>query len=227
MLKKYALLVLIFFTVTLLKAQFNYRLNKAAPKFFDGNVEIESPFWGGFNSPQFQPFDLNGDKSMDVIVFDRYDSKILPFVRKANDVFQYAPEYTAMLPKGLYYYKVNKPGIRLNRSAKIMHDKFKELLTNFTISEKFIEPLCKQLTYTFENLTETNTNEKKSLSLQLKNLEDELYNLRKRHAFGQISLDVFEEFSAELSQQKEEILKEIEKLNQKISNPEKLIKFAV
>lgn len=105
MLKKYALLVLIFFTVTLLKAQFNYRLNKAAPKFFDGNVEIESPFWGGFNSPQFQPFDLNGDKSMDVIVFDRYDSKILPFVRKANDVFQYAPEYTAMLPKGLYYYK--------------------------------------------------------------------------------------------------------------------------
>jgi Secretion system C-terminal sorting domain/FG-GAP-like repeat len=105
MLKKYALLVLIFFTVTLLKAQFNYRLNTTGFRVFDGNFEIESPFWGGFNSPQFQPFDLNGDKSMDVIVFDRYDSKILPFVRKANDVFQYAPEYTAMLPKGLYYYK--------------------------------------------------------------------------------------------------------------------------
>ena len=35
--------------------------------------------------------------------------------------------------KGLYYYKVNKRGVRINRSVKIMHDKFKELLSDYTI----------------------------------------------------------------------------------------------
>lgn len=105
MLRKITLLVIGFVGFASLKAQFHYRLNTTGFRVFDGNFEIESPFWGGFNSPQFQPFDLNGDKQMDVIVFDRYDSKILPFVRQSNDVFQYAPEYTARLPKGLYYYK--------------------------------------------------------------------------------------------------------------------------
>ncbi|MFN6048155.1 MAG: FG-GAP repeat domain-containing protein, partial [Bacteroidota bacterium] len=106
MLKKIALIILLCIGSHAGWAQFHYRLNTTGVRVFDGNFEIESPFWGGFNSPQFQPFDLNGDKSMDVIVFDRYDSKILPFVRLNNsDVFQYAPEYTARLPKGLYYYK--------------------------------------------------------------------------------------------------------------------------
>ncbi len=105
MVKKYALILLFVFGIVDAQAQFNYRLNTTGFRVFDGNFEIESPFWGGFNSPQFQPFELNGDKQMDVIVFDRYDSKILPFVRQSNDVFQYAPEYTARLPKGLYYYK--------------------------------------------------------------------------------------------------------------------------
>lgn len=105
MLKK-VILSLFFGSISVVAvAQFNFRLNTTCFRVFDGNFEVENPFWGGFNSPQFQPFDLNGDKSMDVIVFDRYDSKILPFVRKENDVFLYAPEYTAKLPKGLYYYK--------------------------------------------------------------------------------------------------------------------------
>ena len=128
--------------------------------------------------------------------------------------------------KGLYYYKVNKRGVRINRSVKIMHDKFKELLSDYTIDEKHIEPLSKQLAYTWENLTETNTSEKKSLSLKLKQVEEEHYNLRKRHALGQVSLEVYEEFSAEMSQKKEVILKQIEKLSEKLSNPKKLINFA-
>jgi hypothetical protein len=49
--------------------------------------------------------DLNGDKLLDIIVFDRYDSKVMPFLRLENDVFQYAPEYEASLPKGLNYFK--------------------------------------------------------------------------------------------------------------------------
>lgn len=105
MLKKSLLTLLIYVVAIPVYSQFNYRLNTTGFRVVDGAFEVENPFWGGFNSPQFQPFDLNGDKKLDVIVFDRYDSKIMPFVRKENDVFTYAPEYEALLPKGLYYYK--------------------------------------------------------------------------------------------------------------------------
>lgn len=89
-----------------LSAQFHYRLQHNPPAVFSGTKKIENPFWGGFNSPQFQPFDLNGDNVLDLIVFDRYDSKLFPFIKLTNsDVYQYAPEYVPMLPKGMYYYK--------------------------------------------------------------------------------------------------------------------------
>ena len=128
--------------------------------------------------------------------------------------------------RGLYYYKVNKPGIRINRSAKSMHLKFKELLSSYTINPKFIAPLEKQLMYTWENLSESHSSEKKALSLKLKELEEEFYALRKRHALGTVDLAIYHEFSAEISQRKEALLQEQEKLDQRISNPKELIRFA-
>jgi hypothetical protein len=103
--RKLLLFVILFFSLTVVHAQLNYRINQNGFKLMDGSKQIESPFWGGFNSPQFQHMDLNGDKLLDIIVFDRYDSKVMPFLRLENDVFQYAPEYEASLPKGLNYFK--------------------------------------------------------------------------------------------------------------------------
>jgi len=127
--------------------------------------------------------------------------------------------------KGLYYYKVNKTGIKINRSANMMHTKFKELLADYTIDSTHIEPLEIQLGCTWENLAESNTSEKKVLSNKLNEVEEGLYNLRKRHAIGTVSLDVYEQFSAEMLAQKETILETLQKLNQKLSNPKGLIHF--
>ncbi len=128
--------------------------------------------------------------------------------------------------KGLYYYKANQVGLKINRSATLMHTKFVELLKNHTIDEKHIEPLRISLGYTFENLTETNTSEKKAISLKLNQVNEELYQLRKRHALGLVSVDIFEEFSKELITQKEALLNESEKLDYKLSNPKELINFS-
>jgi site-specific DNA recombinase len=127
--------------------------------------------------------------------------------------------------KGLYYYKVNKIGTKINRSVNIMHDKFKELLRNYTVDSAHVEPLAIQLRYTWDNLTESNTSEKKALSLKLNEVEEEFYNLRKRHAIGSVSLDIYEEFSTEMKVRKESLLVDLEKLNQKLSNPKELIQF--
>jgi site-specific DNA recombinase len=128
--------------------------------------------------------------------------------------------------KGLYYYKVNRIGIKINRSVKIMHEKFEELLSYYTINPAFMAPLEKQLRYTWENLTETSASEKKALSLKLNEVEEEFYNLRKRHATGLVNIAIYEEFSTEMKLRKETILSNLEKLNQKLSNPTELINFS-
>ena len=128
--------------------------------------------------------------------------------------------------KGRYYYKVNRIGICINRSAFMMHEKFMELLATYTVNPAHIEPLKIQLKYTWENLTETNTSEKKALSLKLSEVEEEFYNIRKRHAIGSVSLEIYEEFSAEMKVRKEKLLGDLEKLDQKLSNPKELINFA-
>ncbi len=127
--------------------------------------------------------------------------------------------------KKLYYYKVNKIGIKINRSANMMHEKFREFLGDYTINSAHVEPLQIQLRYTWDNLTESNTGEKKALSLKLNEVEEEYYNLRKRHAIGKVTMDIYEEFSEEMKVRKKKLLEEFEKLDQKLSNPKELIHF--
>ena len=115
--------------------------------------------------------------------------------------------------KGLYYYKTNKVGVKINRSTTIMHDKFKELLATYTIDSSHIEPLKIHLGYSWENLTESNTSEKKALSLKINEVEEEFYNLRKRHAIGTVSLDIYEEFSSQMKARKEALATQLEKLS--------------
>ncbi|PBQ30894.1 hypothetical protein CNR22_03590 [Sphingobacteriaceae bacterium] len=127
--------------------------------------------------------------------------------------------------KGLYYYKANKVGVKLNRSVKVMHSKFQELLSRFEISSVFMEPLKVQLGYTWENLTETNVGEKKGLSFQLNSAEEEFKVLRKRHALGQVSLDVYTEFAEEMEKKIKAISEKLAELEQNLSNPKELINY--
>ena len=128
--------------------------------------------------------------------------------------------------KGLYYYKANRVGLKINRSATMMHSKFVELLKSYTIDEKHIEPLKIQLQYTFENLTETNSDEKKAISLKLNQVDEDFYQLRKRNSRGLVLNDIYEEFSKELIEEKENLMKQLEKLNFQLSNPKELINYS-
>ena len=64
-----------------------------------------------------------------------------------------------------------------------------------------------------------------SLSLKLNEVEEEFYNLRKRHAIGKVTMDIYEEFSEEMKVRKKKLLEEFEKLDQNLSNPKELIYF--
>ena len=127
--------------------------------------------------------------------------------------------------KGLHYYKVNKIGVKINRSATIMHDKFNELLSDYTIAEKFVEPMIVQLRYTWDNLTESSKGDKQSLATKINEVEKNLEILEKRHAYGELKIEIFEKFSAELYTQRKELLDELDSLSQNLSNPKELIDY--
>lgn len=62
--------------------------------------------------------------------------------------------------KNLYYYKVNKTGVAVNRSQKMMHEKFSEKLSEFSISPLYKGPLIKQLMLTWNMLNENKVGDK-------------------------------------------------------------------
>ena len=81
-----------------------------------GNGPVEMPFTGGFNSPQFVNLDLNNDGIQDLVVFDRHDQKIMPFIRK-NNRWIYDKRYEKTLPRLNFWIRTadlngdNKPDI--------------------------------------------------------------------------------------------------------------------
>jgi len=75
--------------------QFNLA-NKATFKMKAGDTLLY-PFTGGFNAPQFNKIDLDGDNIEDLMVFDRVGNKVTTFLFKANK-YVYAPSFESMFP---------------------------------------------------------------------------------------------------------------------------------
>jgi site-specific DNA recombinase len=145
------------------------------------------------------------------------------FVKEAETGFPFTGYIVKK--KNKYYYKVNEPGIRINRSTVLMHGKFREILHEYTIEKKWIEPLKLQLQYTWDNLTESNSDLKKSLSLKMNEIEAKMEKLEERHAFGEIGQDIYHKFTSKLLEERKALSVELEDLSSQLSNPKSLIDF--
>lgn len=170
---------------------------------------------------------VNKQRKTDGFKVNRFNDN-LPLKVFVRDEETKAP-FTGYLAKkkGLYYYKVNKVGTKVNRSVKIMHNKFKEVLEYISMDERFVEPMVKQLRYTWDNLNEGSKNEKVSLSHSLNFVNEKLETLERRHAFGEINAMIFDKFSKELYEQKKEISEALQNLSENLSNPNNLIDFTI
>ncbi len=70
----------------------------------EGANKLRLPWAGGLQAPQFSRLDLNNDGILDLIVFDRYDYRLLPFLNngQASDTaYTFAPEYAPFFPQDL------------------------------------------------------------------------------------------------------------------------------
>ncbi|MBN8696052.1 MAG: recombinase family protein [Bacteroidetes bacterium] len=129
--------------------------------------------------------------------------------------------------KNLYYYKCNKAGCKCNKSQKELHSKFVKVLSQFQWDQSLIEPLKLQLLYTYENMTARKTENQSLLNQSLNDLKKKMENIEERHAIGDINRTVYEKYTQKYQNEIDKIENELPKEKQKLSNPEKLIEFAV
>jgi len=126
-----------------------------------------------------------------------------------------------------YYYKCSTVGCKNNQRAEEIHESFKEVLSYFEIEKKHIEPLKISLANAFSELNNETENRRKELNYTLQGIETKLEKLEEKYLFEGVSQQIYQKHLTRLTSEKNEILKEFEKPDLKLSNLEKYIDFSV
>lgn len=129
--------------------------------------------------------------------------------------------------KGRYYYKCNKTGCKCNRSANDLHELFKEKLGEYSVAERYIDPICQEIQYELSLIEQSSAGEKKAIEGKIAELRMTLEDMEERHSFGKLERELYLKYSGKVKEEITAFEEQYEKFNLKLSNPEKLVKFAV
>ena len=137
--------------------------------------------------------------------------------------------YTGYLvkKKGLYYYKCNDNKCYCNRSAKILHNNFIDLLNNNSADVSHDAFYRKALEYIYNKEAASGNTIRETLSLKLTELREKLDKVEERFAYAEIDRDIYKKISEKLKAKIGETEGYIENAAIKLSNPEKTIAFIV
>ncbi len=125
-----------------------------------------------------------------------------------------------------YYYKCNTVGCKNNQRAEQVHESFKEILSYLQVDKKHVEPLKAYLKAKFSDLNNENEEKRKKLSSSLANVETKLEKLEEKYLFEGVSQEIYQKHLKRLTNEKNEILKDSNNPEIKLSNLNKLIDFS-
>ena len=153
------------------------------------------------------------------------DEENLPlkqFVKAESD----GTPYTGYLvkKKGLYYYKNNTKGSKENKSAKAMHELFKQLLSEYVLYDyNAVEPIKALMIEMCTELQKESIDNATALESELYKLEKDLALIERRFVLGEITLELYTKYSQEFQKDVIRIKEELESSTFKLSNLEKAI----
>ena len=79
--------------------------------------------------------------------------------------------------KGLYYYKCNNKGCKNNRSQKLLHKKFEELLGKFQVDPDVAPVLEEMILYVLSQAIESDPVDKKAMQMERAELNKKLESI--------------------------------------------------
>lgn len=129
--------------------------------------------------------------------------------------------------KNLYYYKCNKIGCRCNKSAKLLHAKFEQLLSVFQTDEKVIPFLRDQFMKAYKEDIEKNTTSNREIKTKLTELKQKVEKVEERFAYGEIDRDIYEKVSGKLKTEMTELNLQLDNGSLYLSNPLEVVNKAL
>lgn len=128
--------------------------------------------------------------------------------------------------KGLYYYKCNTKGCKVNRSAKAMHDMFGVLLKTYKIGKEEFELIKLQLEEQMAVFFKSRIEEAKSLKNKLAETQRKLEAIDERFVIGEIDRSLYDKFRPKYEKECFEIEQELGRTGGYKSNLAKVVNFA-
>ncbi|UYZ64745.1 AraC family transcriptional regulator [Hymenobacter weizhouensis] len=130
--------------------------------------------------------------------------------------------------KGLWYYKCNTMGCKLNIGARQLHRAYHDLLQTYTLPTHLVAPLKSITASLFHQLNQEGAQKRKALHAELKKVQQKLEKMEERYAIGELDPNVYEKFRRKITA--EELLPvqlEYQRLATDVSNLEAYTNFAV
>ena len=129
--------------------------------------------------------------------------------------------------KGLYYYKCRTKGCKVNKSAKSMHELFKDILKVFQIGKDELDIIKIQLEEQMATFFKSQLENTTAMKVKLTETRKKLYAIEERFAIGEIDRNIYEGFKPKYEKECFEIEQELNKTGGYSSNLKKVIDFAV
>ena len=128
--------------------------------------------------------------------------------------------------KGLYYYKCNTKGCKVNRSAKQMNGDFREIMQHLVLLENYRTIARDELLAVVQDAEKDKSKRRKMLIGNRRGIENKLERLEERFIDEEIDKPMFEKHRERYRLSIREIDHEIEKAGEVLSNRSELVGFA-
>ncbi|MCB0402834.1 MAG: recombinase family protein, partial [Flavobacteriales bacterium] len=129
--------------------------------------------------------------------------------------------------KNLYYYKCNQKGCKKNRSQKILHQKFEDLLSQYMVNPKVTSTVSDMMKYVIWRNISHNQTDTKSLRMNLSKIKKKLNKIEERFVLGEIEQDLYLKYRDKTRVEIEQIEQKLDSDQITLSNLEKAVTKAV
>ncbi len=129
--------------------------------------------------------------------------------------------------KKAYYCKCNTKGCNVNRSAKVMHQLFIDLLKSFQVEKQEQEVIKMQIEEQIAGFFKTGIENTKQLKVRLAETQKKKEAIEERFALGEIDRSIYEKFKGKFEKECFDIEQELNKSGSYSSNLKKVIDFTV
>ena len=127
--------------------------------------------------------------------------------------------------KGLYYYKCRTKGCKNVKSAKQLHEQYKEVLSAFTIYKHEVEIVKRAIKVIYKSFFKEQSDNQTILKAEIANLVKKLDSVEEKYVLSEIPRELYLKYTSKYGSELENKEQELSRISLGSSNLEKCLDF--